>query len=191
MHKKSLRKDFLAQRQRISSNEIEKASLHIAQKLIYLINQNSPQYLLLYSAFGHEISLSPLLSVLDENKKIILGLPKIEGGRVMHFYIWSPHKNRLVKNKMGILEPDPLSDIIPSEDLINSDVWAITPALAVDKKGVRLGYGGGYYDTFFAKYPSIKKIAVMHHSFAVESLPSEQHDIMMDMLVTDREVLIY
>lgn len=34
---------------------------------------------------------------------------------------------------------------------------AIVPAVAIDRQGFRLGYGGGYFDAFFAKYPTFRK----------------------------------
>ncbi|HPS55656.1 MAG TPA: 5-formyltetrahydrofolate cyclo-ligase, partial [Sedimentisphaerales bacterium] len=58
------------------------------------------------------------------------------------------------------------------------------------KKGNRLGRGGAYYDRFFAN----KKLIAYKCGFAfseqvVESIPVQQHDMAMDFLVTDEEIM--
>jgi 5-formyltetrahydrofolate cyclo-ligase len=61
------------------------------------------------------------------------------------------------------------------------------PALAVDMRGHRLGYGGGYYDRFFAS-PVLRSnfllVSCLHPCLMVKELPSEDHDIRVDMVVT-------
>jgi 5-formyltetrahydrofolate cyclo-ligase len=65
----------------------------------------------------------------------------------------------------------------------------ITPLLAVDKKGARLGYGGGYYDRFFEKHKSIKKIGYAFDFQVLENVPSEPFDKRLDYTVTDKRVI--
>jgi 5,10-methenyltetrahydrofolate synthetase len=61
------------------------------------------------------------------------------------------------------------------------------PALAVDMRGHRLGYGGGYYDRFFASHElrsHFLLVSCVHPSLMVQELPSEDHDIQVDISVT-------
>jgi len=64
----------------------------------------------------------------------------------------------------------------------------LVPGVAFDRKGVRLGRGRGFYDRVLtsAKF----KIGVHFSSCLVERLPSEAHDIKMDAVVTDDEILL-
>ena len=58
----------------------------------------------------------------------------------------------------------------------------IIPALAADKNGFRLGYGGGFYDRFLAN-TSIKKITCIPEELIVETIYPESHDIAIDKII--------
>lgn len=66
----------------------------------------------------------------------------------------------------------------------------VVPALGFDRKGNRLGHGGSYYDSFFAN----TKLRAQKCGFAfaeqvIEAVPVRDHDIPMDLLVTDEEII--
>ena len=85
------------------------------------------------------------------------------------------------KSSFGILEPEgEASDI--------DDFVAIMPCLAVDKYGNRIGYGGGYYDKFL-KNKSAFKIALCYDFQFVDKIVSDKHDIKVDCIVTDKQIL--
>lgn len=66
----------------------------------------------------------------------------------------------------------------------------IVPMLGFDKNLQRIGYGGGYYDQLLAKYPQALKIGVCYESGRVESIPSESHDIPLNIIVTEETASI-
>lgn len=63
----------------------------------------------------------------------------------------------------------------------------IVPGVAFDKRGNRMGYGKGYYDRFLNGL-DICKVGVCHSFQLMDTIPSEDHDIKMDIIVTEREV---
>ena len=68
----------------------------------------------------------------------------------------------------------------------------VTPALGFDKKGNRLGRGGSYYDRFFVN--DELKAARCGFGFAeqiVESIPITEHDVPVDTIVTDEEIIYF
>jgi len=65
---------------------------------------------------------------------------------------------------------------------------AVVPLLAVDKKGYRLGYGGGYYDRFLKAHPETVAVGYCYEFQIVESVPYEAHDIPLDAVVSDERV---
>ena len=67
--------------------------------------------------------------------------------------------------------------------------YAIVPFLAVDKQGNRLGYGGGYYDRYFEKYPTVKRIAYGFDFQIQTHIPTQETDKKMNCIVTDKQVL--
>jgi 5-formyltetrahydrofolate cyclo-ligase len=66
----------------------------------------------------------------------------------------------------------------------------VVPGIAYDRKGRRLGRGGGFYDRFLAQSGlSAVKCGLALREQVVDDLSSEPHDQRVDMLVTDEEVL--
>ncbi|NND09341.1 MAG: 5-formyltetrahydrofolate cyclo-ligase [Saprospiraceae bacterium] len=59
----------------------------------------------------------------------------------------------------------------------------LVPGLAFTQTGYRMGYGGGYYDTFLAQQTSTFKVGVGFPSQLVETLPLEDHDVSLNLLL--------
>lgn len=84
--------------------------------------------------------------------------------------------------RYGLLEP--IGPVLPPETVGRAGL-ILVPALAVDRRGVRLGRGAGYYDrTLAAADPSARLIAVVRDDELVERLPEEPHDIRMGWTLT-------
>ena len=64
----------------------------------------------------------------------------------------------------------------------------LTPLLAADRRGARLGYGRGYYDRFFMD-KRLCKVGLAYSFQIVNEVPAEPTDVFLDAVVTEREVL--
>jgi 5-formyltetrahydrofolate cyclo-ligase len=88
----------------------------------------------------------------------------------------------LVAGRYGLLEP--AGPGLPPETLAQASV-ILVPALAVDRRGVRLGRGGGYYDRSLPLCrPGARLVAVVRDCEVVDELPSEPHDVRMTHALT-------
>jgi 5-formyltetrahydrofolate cyclo-ligase len=96
-------------------------------------------------------------------------LPVIEGDELAwgEFLGW----DRLAVGPGGVPAPVPRAGV----GLADVDV-ALVPALAVDRRGVRLGGGGGYYDRALREVEPARAVAVVYAEEVVERLPEESHD---------------
>ncbi len=66
----------------------------------------------------------------------------------------------------------------------------IVPGAGYDYAGNRLGYGGGYYDILLSgKKKNMPIIALAYEEQLVDAIPAEQHDVRVDMIVTDQRVI--
>jgi 5-formyltetrahydrofolate cyclo-ligase len=95
---------------------------------------------------------------------------------------WAPFTGTadLVEGRLRMLEPagPPLGPgSIASADLV------LVPALAIDRRGRRLGQGGGSYDRALHR-TSAPVVAVVFGDEVVETLPSEAHDLSVDGVLT-------
>jgi 5-formyltetrahydrofolate cyclo-ligase len=96
---------------------------------------------------------------------------------------WGPYRpGELVRGRWGLLEPaDPW---LPSSTLAEAAL-VVVPALAVDRQGVRLGRGRGFYDRALAgRDPRARLIAMVRDDELVDELPAEPHDVAMTHVVT-------
>ncbi len=101
---------------------------------------------------------------------------------------WGFDDTELVKNSYGIYEP------IPAEIDISNASAILIPALRVGRDGSRLGRGAGYYDRALAQVPTYAsggplRICLVFDDEVDESVPSEVHDALIDVIVTPSQIL--
>ncbi|WP_328413428.1 5-formyltetrahydrofolate cyclo-ligase [Nocardia sp. NBC_00403] len=84
--------------------------------------------------------------------------------------------------RFGLLEPS--GEVLPTA-AVGTAGLILVPALAVDRRGVRLGRGAGYYDrTLAAADPAARLVAVIRDDELVDRLPEEPHDLRMGWALT-------
>src|SRR5690606_14296577 len=120
----------------------------------------------------------------DLTKSHLVGLPVVAAKTGHMDFRVLGHEDKLVKNRYGIMEPPPTAHPV---ELTTSCLMFI-PCVAADKKGRRLGYGGGYYDRFLINHPKIKKVGVLFRQFFYPDIPYETHDQLLDAVLTETGV---
>lgn len=65
----------------------------------------------------------------------------------------------------------------------------IVPLLAFDHTLNRLGFGGGWYDRFLIRQPDSLKIGLAYELQQEAELPLLEHDVLMDIIVTERRII--
>ncbi|RDH76282.1 5-formyltetrahydrofolate cyclo-ligase [Mycolicibacterium moriokaense] len=94
----------------------------------------------------------------------------------------------LVAARMGLREPR--QPWLPAEAVADATV-VLVPALAVDRAGIRLGRGAGFYDrTLPLAHPSARLVAVVRDAELVDELPAEPHDVAMTHALTPRRAVV-
>ncbi len=188
--KAEIREKVLEKRRAVPAERIRSMSDAICKRAAALSGFRLAETVLLYAPKDIEVDVMPLAKLaLAEGKRV--AFPKCrrapEGYAYMTYHTVSD-LSELVPGKFGILEP---SDDAPLYD-IKSDPHpslAFAPALAFDKKGYRLGYGGGYYDRYFNTYNG-SVIGVVFSEFVLPSLPHGRYDIKAGLIITEKGVKI-
>lgn len=135
-------------------------------------------------------SLELLDHVLRRAGRLLLPIARTEADGTPVPLRWAEYRpGQLVAARFGLLEPaEPSGDAVfgPADaDLI------LVPALAVDRRGVRLGRGRGFYDRSLAqRNPRAPLVAVVRDDELVDELPAEPHDVPMTHALTPRRGLI-
>ncbi|QFS82310.1 putative 5-formyltetrahydrofolate cyclo-ligase [Roseivivax sp. THAF40] len=113
-----------------------------------------------------------------------VGLPVIEGPEMpLRFARWEPDCAMI---------PGPFGAMVPeTQDFIAPEIL-IVPLLAFTRQGARLGYGGGFYDRTLELLRSRQATLAVGFAYAAQetdSLPVEETDQPLDLIVTEREVI--
>ena len=156
-----------------NSLDISKLSEILAERVKNHQLYKDAKNVMLFYPTKYEVNL---LSLLNDDKNFYL--PRVSGQNLEV----CPYKlgDKLQKSSLNILEPC-LESV--SAEILN---LVIVPALLIDKRGFRLGYGGGYYDRFLKMYAkNFKTITALPNVLHVENLPIEAFDIPVDVVITD------
>ena len=141
---------------------------------------------LCYYPFGSEIDLLPLYEkLLDEGKSLYFPISDTKN-HLLHFYQISDLKKDFHVGAYNILEPN--ATLKAFEYDIDQHIICVTPGLIFDRAFNRIGYGAGFYDRFLED-KNLVKIAMCFNNQLRSSIPTCEHDVKMNIIVTEDEVL--
>jgi len=184
MDKAQLRREHIARRLALPEPERALLSARICEHLAALIVAESCGRVGLFLPIRGEPDLTGLHQYLGTSQKVSFALPVVDAvGRGMKFHEWRPGITPLVANRFGILEPKTAKEVsLTASDLL------IVPSVALDRRGVRLGYGGGYYDVFLAT-ATARAVGVVYGQSLLETLPAAAHDQRLPRAITEHGLI--
>jgi 5-formyltetrahydrofolate cyclo-ligase len=178
-----LRRRLGAVRQAIPDAERTRSSRLVIGRLLSVPELAGRGTVAAFAPLGTEVAVEGALATLIA-RGWRLALPRVEGDDVALGRVRS--LDALVPGWRGVREPAPDADPVDPGEL---DV-AIVPGLAFDRRGARLGYGGGHLDRLLARRrPGAPVIAVAFGVQLVDRVPVEAHDVRIDVIVTEDEVI--
>ncbi|MGH8316350.1 MAG: 5-formyltetrahydrofolate cyclo-ligase [Steroidobacteraceae bacterium] len=192
--RRSLRASLRAKRRDVSSAERARAARQIARHADRALNLRSGQRIGIYAATAEELDTSCLIA-LALRRGCRVYLPRIDRRRRVLAMRFVPLARRALGrplriNRFGIAEPE--GPELASARLL--DV-VFLPLVGFDRRGTRLGMGGGYYDRAFAfrrlravwRAPLLVGIAYALQE--VECIAPAAHDVPLDLVLTERGVI--
>jgi 5-formyltetrahydrofolate cyclo-ligase len=151
----------------------------IAGQGLDFLGSPKPAVVSAFLAIGEEINPGPLMTRLHRDG-IRIGLPVMVGkGKPLLFRAWEPGAP-LRTVMWGIREPGESAPAVEPDCLL-------VPLLAFDRKGQRLGYGGGFYDRTIQRLRTIKPVVTVGLAFAsqeVDAVPHLDYDERLDWVLT-------
>lgn len=185
-NKPALRRHYRLERQRCFQQQ---RNLHIQlqhqveQEIHCRYRDGSLQgFVGLYWPLAGEADLRPLRSVLQHKLGLSLALPAADGHGALRYHPWTDAS--LTPDGCGIAAPLAEPELSPEQLAL-----LLVPALAVDQHGIRLGYGGGYYDRLrcqatWKQRPAL--VVVPEACVSREPLPVNDWDQPFDGWVTEK-----
>ena len=184
--KQLVRMQHLTVRNSLLKEEIEEKSKKIANSFLKMKQMQSAKTILIYIGVKSEVQTLELIKkLLLDGKKVIVPITLFNERELILSEIKGV-KN-LIEKKNGLIEPKEIPENpIKAEEL---DLIVI-PGVAFDKEGYRIGTGFGFYDKLLRKVSSkMPLIGFCFEENLVERLPAESHDIKMNIVITDKQVV--
>lgn len=133
---------------------------------------------------GREPDTARLVRELVRRGKTV-GLPRMLPGRRMEVRRFEPDRP-LMTAAFGISQPGEDCPLLEPGDI----GLVLVPAVCYDRRGYRLGFGGGYYDRWLENYSGFT-VGLCREAVLQDRVPVEAHDARVDVLLTERESLSF
>jgi len=179
--KAALRRRVLDARRRLQPRDLGAAARALRDVLLATPEVSRARVVAAYVSVGREPGTGPLLdALLERGTDVLLPLLLPDGD-----LDWSVHEGdgALTEAARGLLEPTgpPLGP-----GAVAGAAAVLVPGLAVDRRGVRLGRGGGSYDRVLARLVGRAFTCVLLHDGEVLDLPvpRDRHDVPVDAAAT-------
>ena len=187
--RRSLRASLNARRRQVAKQQRQQVARLVARHADRALQLQSHWRIAVYAALPWELDSAPLIA-LAESRGCRVFLPCIDRRRTSRAMRFVSMQGPLQNNRLGIAEPQG-TEVLAARWL---DV-VFLPLLAFDRRGVRLGTGGGFYDRAFAFRNlrgvwHVPRLVGLAYAFQeVEHIDAAAHDVLMDAVVTERGVI--
>lgn len=186
--KRAFRKSALRRRAEITNRQ--EKSMQIAENLFATQMYQNANMILAYMAYRSEADTMPVLEQAVAAHKCV-AVPRVvfsdaEQGNGTMVFCRIASLDDCAKGSYGILEPrEGCSIVQPSENSL-----ILVPGCAFTRDGLRMGYGGGYYDRYLQLYSKAITIGYAFEEQIYDAIPSEEHDRRLNFVVTQKKCYV-
>lgn len=175
-----MRAECLRRRRAMSAERASGLSRAIAARALELEEVAAARAVHTYvDSLPNEVATRGLIAaLLALGKRIVVPVVAGAGRPLLHAGIGS--LDELRRGPLGILQP-PAGSALPPVDAV------LVPAVACDRKGNRLGMGGGHYDRMLRPL-RVPAVALVYEEFVAGAVPAEAHDTPVDIVLTERNI---
>ncbi len=181
--KKHIRNKIRQERESLTKQFVEKNSRIIHDMLFSLKEYKDAKTIMVYLSFNNEVETLPIIENALKHKKNICG-PKI-----------IKENKTIIPMEIKSIEDIDFSTKIPQPKdgkpySIEKIDLAIIPGIVFDIYENRIGFGAGYYDKFLKNFKKLKIAIAYDFQITEEKLPTLPYDIPMDMIITEKRIII-
>ncbi|MDP9118865.1 MAG: 5-formyltetrahydrofolate cyclo-ligase, partial [Actinomycetota bacterium] len=179
--KRRIRRRVLEERDAVPTTLRQELGERMAERFLSLPEVHGARTIMLFWSFGSEVPTGPLIDRLHE-RGVAVAVPRIEDGDLVPIrYVPG---DPTTSTSFGAEEPVGEMRL----DLSSIDVVAV-PGVAFDRRGRRIGYGGGYYDRFLLGLSAFTVALGFGLQVLDEDLPGGSFDLPVDAIVTEDETI--
>jgi 5-formyltetrahydrofolate cyclo-ligase len=187
--RRQLRAGLAARRRSVPARERAEAARRVALNVDRSLHLRSQWRIAVYAALPEELDTAPLIA-LARRRGCRIYLPRIDRRRASRAMQFVEMRGPLTPNRLGIAEPE-------AGDTIGAR-WlnvVFLPLVGFDRRGLRLGTGGGYYDRAFAfrrwrsAWHAPRLVGLAYAFQELERIAPAPHDVLLDAVVTDEGII--
>ncbi len=181
--KRALRAEMTLRRTEAHAAAAVAASERACARLLDALAVAPAQSLAFYLPIRSELDPRPAMRALTARGATLCAPAAPVEGAPLRFRLWRPDC-ATETDRFGLEVPSATEEVAPEV--------VVTPLLAFDRHGARLGYGGGYYDRTLALLRAHGPLRAIGFGFAaqeVDAVPCAAHDAPLDLIVTERETI--
>jgi 5-formyltetrahydrofolate cyclo-ligase len=184
LRKGDLRAAYRRVRDSIPREEKESLDRAVQDHLLNWRMYRDARCIFCFVSFRSEIDTRGIVKAALEAGKTVTAPRVDQRAREMKAYVIRDPLRDLTPGFYGIFEP-----VECCEEALYDDIdLLIAPGLAFTARGDRLGYGGGFYDSFMKMHYNLINCALTYDRFIADSLPVKEHDRAVDYLITESGV---
>ena len=184
--KRKIRKRILDMRNNKSKEDLEERSREIGKRLFRTPEFKHAKTVMFYVSTGSEVVTESLIrDAIKIGKSVSVPVVQTKDHSLQVCELHDCDKD-LVPGAYGILEPKmDCRRPVPADtiDLV------IVPGIAFDLKGIRIGYGKGFYDKLLPSMPEARILGLAYDFQLLPELPQEDHDVRVDKIITESGVI--
>jgi len=180
--KKRIRAEVKETVKQLDQSYCEAADEKIREEILSLPEYQKADTVFCFVSMDTEVDTHRLIQqMLKDGKRV--GVPRCHGLGKMDAYEIKNLEKDLEPGTWGILEPKENCALVSPEEF----QLAIVPCCSCSHEGKRLGYGGGFYDRYLNKTEAVRAI-VCREKIMREDIPMEEHDLLMDLVISEEGV---
>jgi 5-formyltetrahydrofolate cyclo-ligase len=176
----------MKERDALSPDERHRLSTEIVNRLRGYLFEKKYQSIHCYISFRSEVETREFIEhALQERMRITVPIVEQIDGKKVLAHTEVSKVSGLADGHFGLQES---VERTPAS-LLSLDA-VIVPLVAFDRRGTRLGYGMGFYDTFLHELPrTIERIGFAFSLQEINHIPSLPHDEPLDTIITEKEII--
>lgn len=183
--KERLRTRVLAVRMGLDRGQVEASGQAILERVLSLEAYRRAKLVHTYvSSKENEVDTRALIGACFAHGKRV-AVPVVMPGTKTLAHALIDGLDQLVVGPWGLAQPDlAAATWLPAAARID---LVVVPGLAFDRRGHRIGWGGGYYDRFLAQVQAVK-IGLCYDALVLDCIPGEPHDVPVNMVVAETAI---
>lgn len=185
-HKTEIRENYLAKRREMTAEKKTELEDKLCRVILSSATYRYADTILMYYAKEDEVDINRIAwEAVAAGKKVAFPRTNPEDRSMVFHFVGG--EDDFEVGPFGICEPKAELPSFEVTGELQRNVICIIPAVVYDKKGFRIGYGGGYYDRYLSTFKGTK-VGVEYSEFIIPEVPHGRFDLAVDVLITEKGI---